>query len=245
MKLALLGYGRMGQEVEAAATEAGHEVVAVLDDPAGATRGKISDAQVAIDFSTPDAAMPNIRKITAAGLDMVVGTTGWYPRMQEAMTTVTDAGTGLVWAPNFSLGVQLFLRLVKQAGRLVDALDEYDVVVHEVHHRHKLDHPSGTAAKLADLLVAQVARKDRWAEAPAEGAPDPRVLWVSSARAGEVPGTHLIALEGPHDAIELKHTARGRGGFARGAVVAAEWIAGKKGFFSIDDMLAQRFGTDD
>jgi 4-hydroxy-tetrahydrodipicolinate reductase len=242
MRLALLGYGRMGHEVEAAALQRGHEVVAVVDDPAGATRGSLGEAQVAIDFSTPDAALPNIRKITSAGLDLVVGTTGWYAGLQDAQAAVKGAGTGLLWAPNFSLGVQLFLRLVREAGRLVDALDEYDVVVHEVHHRHKLDHPSGTAAKLADMLVAQVARKDRWKEGPPEGAPDPRVLWVSSSRAGEVPGTHVIGLEGPDDAIELRHTARGRAGFARGAVVAAEWISGRKGFFSIDDMLAERFG---
>jgi 4-hydroxy-tetrahydrodipicolinate reductase len=245
MRLALLGYGRMGREVEEAAQQKGHEIVAVIDDPAGATRGKLSDAQVAIDFSTPGAAVPNIRKVAAQKLDLVVGTTGWYDAMDEARTAVSGAGTGLVWAPNFSLGVQLFLRLAREAGRLVNALDEYDVFVHEVHHRHKLDHPSGTAVKLADILVAELDRKQRWAEGPPEGAPDPAVLWVSSSRAGEVPGTHLVGLEGPHDGVEVKHSARGRGGFAQGAVAAAEWIHGRKGFFSIDDMLSERFGTHD
>lgn len=245
MRLALLGYGRMGHEVEAAALQKGHEIVAVLDDPAGATRGKLSDAQVAIDFSTPASAVANIRKVSAQKLDLVVGTTGWYDGMEEARGAVKTAGTGLVWAPNFSLGVQLFLRLAREAGRLVNALDEYDVFVHEVHHRHKLDHPSGTAAKLADILVGEVDRKERWVEGPAEGAPDPGVLWVTSSRAGEVPGTHVVGIEGPHDAVELRHSARGRGGFARGAVAAAEWIQGRKGFFSIDEMLAERFGKHD
>jgi 4-hydroxy-tetrahydrodipicolinate reductase len=243
MKVALLGYGRMGHEVEAACRAQGHEVVAVVDDHAGATRGSLEGAEVAIDFTTPEAALPNIVRASGLGLDLVVGTTGWYNRLEEARAVVQKAGTGLVWAANFSLGVQLFLRLAREAGRLVDALGEYDVAVHEVHHRHKVDHPSGTAIRIAEALVESVKRKERWAAGPPEGAPDPRVLWVSSARAGEVPGTHVVSLEGPDDSIELRHTARGRSGFARGAVAAAAWIRGRKGFFGIEDMLGERFGT--
>jgi 4-hydroxy-tetrahydrodipicolinate reductase len=243
MRVALLGYGKMGHEVEASCRAKGHEVVAVVDDHAGATRGSLGDAEVAIDFTTPDAALPNILKVSGLGLDLVVGTTGWYNRLDEAKAAVEKAGTGLVWAANFSLGVQLFLRLAREAGHLVDALDEYDVAAHEVHHRHKVDHPSGTAVRLAETLVESVGRKKRWAAGPPEGAPDPQTLWVSSARVGEVPGTHLVSLEGPDDSIELKHTARGRSGFARGAVAAASWIRGRKGFFGIEDMLGERFGT--
>jgi len=240
VRVALLGYGRMGREVEAAALERGHEVVAVVEE-GGTSRGALSEAEVAIDFTTPGAALPNIREATRLGLDLVVGTTGWYDHLDEARAAVEAAGTGLVWAPNFSLGVQLFFRLVEQTGRLVDALEEYDVFVHEVHHRHKVDHPSGTALRLADILVDALARKERWAEAPSAGAPDPAVLWVGSSRAGEVPGTHQVGLEGPDDSIQLQHTARGRRGFARGAVVAAEWIRGRKGFHGIDDLLDERF----
>jgi 4-hydroxy-tetrahydrodipicolinate reductase len=242
VNLALIGYGRMGREVEAAAKAAGHEVVAVVDDTAGATRGALAEAQVAIDFTLPDAALDNIRKVSGAGLDMVVGTTGWYDHLDEARAAVNAAGTGLVWAPNFSLGVQVFFRLARDAGRLADALDEYDVYVHETHHRHKVDHPSGTARRLAEILVETLARKERWAEAPAAGAPETNTLWVGSTRSGEVPGTHIVGLEGPDDTIELRHTARGRGGFARGAVSAAAWIQGRKGFFGIEEMLADRFG---
>ena len=243
MRIALLGYGKMGHEVEAAALAQGHEVVAVVDDAAGASRGSVGDAEVAIDFTTPDSALPNILGVSSLGVDLVVGTTGWYNRLEEARAAVEKAGTGLVWAPNFSLGVQLFLRLARRAGELADALDEYDVAVHEVHHRHKVDHPSGTAIRLADVLVDAIARKRSWAEGPHDGAPDPNVLWVSSSRAGEVPGTHVVSLEGPDDGIELRHTARGRSGFARGAVAAAGWIRGRKGFFGIDDMLSERFGA--
>jgi 4-hydroxy-tetrahydrodipicolinate reductase len=243
MKLALLGYGRMGREVEAAATSAGHEIAAIVDDPTGATRGKLSDTDVAIDFSTPESAIANIGRCCDAGLPVVVGTTGWYARMEEAKSIVAKSGGALVWAPNFSLGVQLFLRLAERAGRLVDTLDEYDVGVHEVHHRHKVDHPSGTAIKIAEALVSGLSRKERWEAGPPEGKADPSVLWVGSSRVGEVPGTHHIWIEGPDDTIELRHSARGRGGFARGAVTAAEWIEGRKGFYSIDDLLAERFGA--
>lgn len=242
MRLALLGYGRMGRVVEAVAAEEGHEVVARIDEAGAVTRDALGDAQVAIDFTTPDSALPNIRSASSLGVDLVVGTTGWYDCMDEARRAVEEAGTGLVWAPNFSLGVQLFFRLVRHAGRLADALGEYDVFVHEVHHRHKVDRPSGTARRLAEILVEALARKERWAEGPPEGAPEPEVLWVGSSRAGEVPGTHWVGLEGPDDGIELRHTARGREGFARGAVAAAGWIHGRKGFYGIDDMLAERFG---
>jgi 4-hydroxy-tetrahydrodipicolinate reductase len=245
VRLALLGYGRMGHEIEAVALSRGHEIVAVVDDAAGATRGSLADAEVAIDFTTPEAAVPNILEAAALELDLVVGTTGWYDRLGEARAAVEAAGTGLVWSPNFSMGVQLFLRLAHEAGRLVDGLDEYDVAVHETHHRHKIDHPSGTAIRLAETLLGAVARKERWAEAPAGGAPEAGTLWVSSSRIGEVPGTHQIWLEGPDDTIEIRHAARGRSGFARGAVSAAEWIRGRKGFHGIEDMLAERFGGAD
>lgn len=242
MKLALVGYGRMGRAVEGVATEEGHEIVARLDDGDALDRKALSGAEVAIDFTLPDAALPNIRSVAAAGVDMVVGTTGWYDRLDEARAAVEDAGTGLVYAPNFSLGVQLFFRLAERLGSLVDALDAYDVHVHEAHHRHKVDHPSGTARRLAEILVETMGRKDGWKEGPPQGAPDPETLWVTSARAGEIPGTHVVGVEGPDDRIELVHEARGRTGFARGAVAAAAWIRGRKGFYTIDDMLAERFG---
>jgi 4-hydroxy-tetrahydrodipicolinate reductase len=245
MRIALLGYGKMGREVEAAARAQGHEITAVLDDAAGATRGSLEDAEVAVDFTTPDAALGNIQRACALGLDLVVGTTGWYNRLDEAKAAVNRAETGLVWAPNFSLGVHLFVRLAQQAGRLLDALEEYDVAVHETHHRHKVDHPSGTAIRLADVLVDAVGRKGRWEAGPPEGRPDPDVLWVTSSRVGEVPGTHVVSLEGPDDSVELKHTARGRSGFARGAVAAAAWIRGRKGVYGIEEMLAERFGAPD
>ena len=244
MKVALIGYGRMGHVVEAVAAARGHEVVARLDVGDRIDRASLSGAEVAVDFTVPDAVEANAHRIAEAGTDLVIGTTGWYERTKDVEALVRDAGIGCVWSPNFSLGVQLFFRLAREAGRLANALEEYDVHVHEAHHRHKLDHPSGTARKLADILVEALARKTAWREGPSEGAPDPSVLWVSSARAGEIPGTHEVGLEGPADSIVLTHVARGREGFAGGAVAAAEWVRGRKGFFGMDDMLAERFGQD-
>jgi 4-hydroxy-tetrahydrodipicolinate reductase len=242
MKLALIGYGRMGHAVEEVAQERGHDVVARLDLDDPITQASLAGAQVAIDFTLPDAVVANAHRVVEAEVSLVIGTTGWYESMDEVRAAFQAAGSGCIWAPNFSLGVQLFLRLAREAGRLADVLEEYDVHIHEAHHRHKVDHPSGTAIRLAEVLLENLGRKTSWREEPAEGVPDPAVLWVSSARAGEVPGTHEVVLEGPADSVVVRHTARGRDGFARGAVAAAEWVKGKKGFFSIDDMLAERFG---
>jgi 4-hydroxy-tetrahydrodipicolinate reductase len=172
---------------------------------------------------------------------VVCGTTGWYDALPRVRAAVDAAGTGLVYAPNFSLGVALFSRLVRDAARRVDALDDYDVFLHEAHHRHKADHPSGTARALADDVVRAMNRKRDWREGPSTGTADAGTLWVSVTRAGEIPGTHVFGLEGPDDRLELRHEARGRSGFARGALEAARWIHGRTGVFTLDDLLADRF----
>lgn len=244
MKIALVGYGRMGRAVEAVAEERGHEVVArldVADDSAGdgLTARRLAGADVAIEFTVPDAAAANLAALAAAGVDVVCGTTGWYDGLPEVRRAVEAAGTGLIYAPNFSLGVQAFFRLAQAAGRLAERLADWDAHVLEAHHRHKADSPSGTARKLAELLLAELTRKTRWELGPAPGPVDPAVLQVSSVRAGEIAGIHVVGLEGPDDRIEIRHEARGRTGFARGAVAAAEWIHGRAGVFTLDDMLAE------
>jgi len=221
-------------------------VVACIDiddsqQGSGIDRHRLGGADAAIEFTVPEAAVSNLTRLAQCGIDAVSGTTGWFDRLPEVETAVKDAGTGLIYAPNFSLGVQLFFRLARLAGRLADGLDEYDVHVAETHHRHKLDHPSGTAAKLAAILLEELAGKQRWELGTGEGAIDPAVLQVTSVRAGEVPGVHAVGLEGPDDRIEVRHEARGRTGFARGAVAAAEWVHGRKGIFTLDDMLADKW----
>ena len=246
MKLALVGCGKMGRSVETVAKERGHEVVARIDptlDAGEIGSDTLGGAEVAIEFTIPSAAVDNITALAAAGVDTVVGTTGWHGRLDEAVEAVASAGTGMVHAANFSLGVNLFLRLARTAARMADALSEYDLHVREAHHRHKVDHPSGTAIALADILIEELARKESWSAALPDGAPHPQVLYVASERVGETAGSHVLGLEGPDDRIELRHEARSRAGFARGAVAAAEWIQGRSGVFTLDDMLAETFSS--
>ena len=244
MKLALVGYGKMGHAVENVAMESGHEVVARIDPTLGTgdiDAETLGGADVAIEFTAPGVAVDNLTALAAAGVDAVVGTTGWHERLDEATAAVNGAGTGMVHAANFSLGVNLFFRLARAAAKMADALSEYDVHIREAHHRHKIDHPSGTAITLAEILIEELARKESWSATLPDGEPHPQVLYVASERVGETAGSHLLGLEGPDDRIELRHEARTRAGFARGAITAAEWIRGKSGVFTLDDMLAETF----
>ncbi|MBI4520900.1 MAG: 4-hydroxy-tetrahydrodipicolinate reductase [Gemmatimonadetes bacterium] len=249
MRIALIGFGRMGRAVAEVARARGHEVALRLQSSdnvrgKGITAAGFRNVDVAVDFSVPSAVVANASRLAEIGVDAVVGTTGWYDHVVEVQEKVTQAGTGFIHGPNFSLGVQLLFRLARTAGRLIRQLEEYDPSVLEIHHRHKLDHPSGTALKLAGILLAEVPRKQRWEQAPGGSPPDPAILQVASLRAGENPGVHVVALEGPDDRLELRHESRGRGAYARGAVAAAEWIHGRKGFYTIDDMLSDTLGTE-
>ena len=246
MKVALVGYGRMGRAVEQVATERGHEVVARIDEdgnPAGRgiTAETLNGAEVALEFSVPGAAPTNLEALAACGVCTACGTTGWYDRLDEVRAAVEGSGSGMIYAPNFSLGMQLFFRLARLAARLADPVEGYDAYIREAHHRHKKDQPSGTARRLAEILLAELSSKQRWALASSEGSIDPAVLQVTAVRAGEIPGTHTVGLEGRDDRIELTHEARGRAGFARGAVAAAEWVRGRSGLFTLDDMLEEKW----
>lgn len=243
MRIALVGYGRMGRTVEELAQAEGHEVVARLDRDDAIGTVALAGAEVAVEFSEPGVAADNLVRLAEAGLDAVCGTTGWQGDLERVSEAVEAAGTGLVHAPNFSIGVALFSRLVCEAARLADAQPEYEVLLHETHHRHKLDHPSGTARSLADIIVDALGRKRRWREEAPDEAADPDTLLVGVTRTGEVPGTHVVSLDGPDDRIELRHEAHGRLGFARGALEAARWIRGRRGVFTLDDLLRDRFGT--
>jgi len=242
MKIALLGTGRMGSEVAAAAAEDGHEVVARLgrmelsllsDDAAG----RIAGADVAVDFTVAEQVPRSVELAARAGVDLVVGTTGWHPHEID-FRVLTDAGHGVVYGHNFSLGVHVFVRLAREAARLADAVGGYDAHVDEIHHRHKSDHPSGTALHLAHEILPELRDKKRLSDGPPEGVADPETLYVTSVRTGEVPGIHVVGLEGGHDRLELRHEARSRSGFARGAVAGAEWIHGRGGVHTFDEVVA-------
>jgi 4-hydroxy-tetrahydrodipicolinate reductase len=240
--IALIGYGKMGREIEQAASEQGYNVKAIIDVQYNGhsitiNPSTLAGVDVCIEFTTPEAAVDNIRACAQCRKDVVVGTTGWFGRLEEVRTIVAEAGIGLVYASNFSIGIHLFNRIVAYAGKLLNRHTQYDAAVHEQHHRMKKDAPSGTAYSLANELLRALDRKTRLAiERPAgEVAPDE--LQVSSSRVGSVPGRHQIIFDSPADTIELVHTARSRRGLADGSLIAASWIHGKKGLFTIEDML--------
>ena len=241
MNIVLIGYGRMGRTVERVAKESGHEIVTRIESAGDWDLEAAARADVAIEFSVPEAVLGNICRASELGLDIAVGTTGWFSHLDEVKSMVEDAGSGLIYAPNFSVGVHLFFSVVREAARLVNDLEDYDLYVQEMHHRHKKDRPSGTAARLADIILEEVTRKKRWSGHLDPGSIPHDLLQVDSVRAGENPGEHKVGIEGLEERIEIRHESLGRGGFARGAVMAAQWIHGRKGVYTMAELFEDRF----
>jgi len=221
-RLAIVGYGKMGKLVEQLAPEYNFDVALKLDEFnnanfEGITPGNFHGIDVAIDFTVPHVVVENVQRIAASGVDIVVGTTGWQTHLDRVRGAVESHDIGLVWSPNFSIGVKIFVELVKKAAELLKNEPEYEAWAWEIHHSAKKDAPSGTLLKLVEEM---------------KQAGYPRVD-VASNRAGRIPGTHEIGFDSGADTITLRHTARSREGFARGALRAAQWIKGKKGLYSI------------
>jgi 4-hydroxy-tetrahydrodipicolinate reductase len=246
MKIALVGYGKMGRMIESVALERGHTVVARIDplakdaDAASiAASSGMKAADVAIEFTKPDTALTNILALAALKIPVVVGTTGWHASLPQAKAAVEQSGSALLWATNFSLGVNLFYRIAECAARVMEPFAEYDVGGWEAHHNRKADSPSGTAKTLVERVLSQMTRKTEavW-DMLERRPPEPHELHYASLRVGAVPGTHSLFFDSAADSIELTHTARSREGFARGAVRAAEWLPGKRGVYTVDDLLS-------
>lgn len=248
MKIGIVGYGRMGRMIRNVALENGNEVIAVIDPVAKVpevTSAKLSlealqDCQAVIDFSVPACAVDHILLYARAGIPAVIGTTGWYGRLEEIQSLVKDMpDCAIVWSGNFSIGVHLFFEIVSHAASLISQFDEYDVLAHEMHHAGKADSPSGTAKMLGDILLRQMSGKDSVETARLDRKRLDSEIHISSSRGGYFPGTHEVYFDSPVDTITISHAARNREGFARGAVRAAAWVAdGRKGFFSLDDMMS-------
>jgi 4-hydroxy-tetrahydrodipicolinate reductase len=239
MKIALFGYGKMGREVEAAAKELGHEIVAKfdIDNPATLDALQKSGANVAIDFSLASAVVSNVELAAKASLPIVIGTTGWDAKMDNVRSTIEKARIGCVIGSNFSVGVNLFLQIVRNASMLVNAAG-YDAYISEAHHRAKKDFPSGTALRVAEAVLSELKSKTHIASALDQGeAIAPDALLVSSIRAGAITGIHTVGFESEDDSMELTHRAKSRRGFARGAVQAAEWILERKGFYRFEENI--------
>lgn len=222
MRLLILGHGRMGRLVESLTPEYGMEVAGIVDRTSAADPDRWPDADVAIDFTVADAVPANVRRLAARGIDVVIGTTGWSAHEPAVRREAEARGIGVVSAPNFALGVNLFVALAARAGELMATRTGFDAWIHEAHHAAKRDAPSGTA------LLLEAALRDHGYD---------RGVNVSSTRAGAIPGTHTIGFDAAGETITLTHTARDRSGFARGALEAARWIHGRAGWYSMKDVL--------
>ena len=225
--LALLGFGKMGKTIAELAPQRGFEVRLVMDidvnaQGRGITPENFQGIDVCIDFTTPDAVVENIRRVAGLGVNLVVGTTGWHNRLEEVRGIIESAGVGMVYAANFSIGVNLFYRLAKAAAEIFAPFAMYDPYLIEAHHKLKKDAPSGTALEIKRRIQSEFGTR----EVP-----------VTSVRAGYIPGWHELGFDSEADTITLRHTARGRQGFAEGALHAARWVVGRKGLFSFAEVL--------
>lgn len=247
MNIGIVGFGKMGKRIYDLAHESSYCVKAVIDSFSDDSRvtskiiDKLSlkDVDVVIDFSSPVAAIENIKKYVDLSIPAVIGTTGWYDKIEEVKEYVNEHNGLILWSGNFSLGVAALLKIVSYASKLMNALPSYDVAVHEVHHNKKADSPSGTGLMLAKEIVNNLDRKDSIDSECQHEKINPNVLHLSSSRVGSIPGIHEVIFDSDVDTITITHSARSRDGFASGALRAALWLIGEKrvGLFSMDDLI--------
>ena len=230
MKIALLGYGRMGKEIEQIALQRGHEIVIKTSSK---NNYDISLADIAIDFSVPTSAFHNISNCFNNNIPVISGTTGWLEKYDDAIELCKEKNGAFIYASNFSLGVNIFFELNNQLAKMMNTLEDYNVIIEEIHHTKKLDAPSGTAITLAEGIINNSSKRE-WS---LDGESSEENIPITAIRTPEVPGTHTISYNSNIDSIDIKHTAHSRKGFALGAVVAAEWLVDKKGVFSMKDVL--------
>ena len=251
MRIAIVGYGRMGKLIRSMIESSGDdEVTAVIDPVAGegVTAGSVSEetlghADAVIDFSSAQSVQDNIALYSAIGIPAVIGTTGWYDKLPAIRGRIDGKKARIIYSGNFSIGVQIFLHLVSEAGKLIDGIESYDVAVTEIHHREKADSPSGTALMAAERILGTVRRKKALQIGNPEGKIAKDHLSVSSSRIGSGPGMHTVMLDSPADTIEITHTARSREGFAEGAIRAARWVVKQEpGIYTMDDFVSDLIG---
>ena len=242
MKVAITGYGKMGKQIEKLLIEKKRSIGAIIDKYSPDAQYKKLDARslsgidVAIDFSSPDDIIKNINTYIKNNVSVVMGTTGWFDMIADVKKIVGQK-IGFIWSGNFSIGVHVFFRIIKESAKIFNNFKEYDPMLYEIHHNQKKDSPSGTAKMIGDILLAELFHKDKGIEEKLDRKINTNEIHFSSIRGGSVPGTHVVMFDSDVDTIELKHTARNREGVANGAVMAAEWVKDKKGFYSIDDFM--------
>lgn len=236
MKLALIGYGKMGKAIEEVALKNGHEIVLKITSQNSheLNAQNLQQADVAIEFTNPHSVVKNIKTCFDAGIPVVCGSTGWLQHWDEIINSCREKECGFLYASNFSIGVNFFFELNKKLAQLMSTRAEYDVQIEEIHHTHKKDAPSGTAITLAEGILENTTGKENWVLGPTENKSS---LSIHSKRIDPAPGTHIVTYDSPVDSIEIKHTAHNRLGFASGAILAAEFLKDKKGIFGMKDVL--------
>ena len=234
MKIALIGYGKMGKTIENIAVQRGHEIVLRLDVNNTEDFKRLGEADIAIEFTRPESAFENIKQCIAAKVPVVSGTTGWLDLYQTVSQLCLQNDSAFFYASNYSIGVNIFFEINRQLALMMNNYPMYDVRMEETHHTQKLDAPSGTAITLANSILENVSRKTKWT-CNTEGSAE--AINITAKRIDPAPGTHVVTYDSAIDTIEIVHTAHSREGFATGAVLAAEWLLGKKGVFSMKDML--------
>ncbi len=237
MKAAIIGYGKMGREIEKILTERGHSVELIIDvnNAADLTAENLAKVDVAIEFTTPSTAYDNIRKCLECGAAVVSGTTGWTDRLPELQELCKQKGGAMFYASNYSLGVNLMFRLNRELARMMNAISGYSISIEETHHTEKKDSPSGTAVTLADDIIERIDKKTGWVNEPTD---KEELIGIESFRVGMTPGDHSVTYTSQDDVLEIRHSIKNRRTLAQGAVVAAEFLCGKKGIFTMEDMLS-------
>ena len=236
MRVAIIGYGKMGHEIEQVLLSRGHSVALIIDQDNAhdLCAEKLAGVDVAIEFTTPATAYTNVRTCIECDTPVVSGTTGWHDKLEELQALCRERGSSMIWSSNYSLGVNITFRLNRYLAELMNRFDAYNVAIEEIHHTQKKDAPSGTAISLANDILERVERKQKWVNEPTE---ESDAIEITSLREGTVPGTHTVTYLSEDDKIEIKHTLFSRRALALGAVVAAEFVATRKGVFTIDDLF--------
>ncbi len=243
MNIAILGYGQMGQKAKEYALIRGHKVENIIDPiSTEATHKNIKDADLSkvdliLDFSSGKAVTENVQTAASLHKNIVIGTTGWYEQMDEVRKIAEDNNIGVLWSANFSIGVNMYFKIIEEASKLINEYDEYDIWGNELHHNNKVDSPSGTAKEIAKILLENIDRKTEVVYDKLDRKINPNEIHFSSTRGGPVNFSHTLGFDSASDTITLTHNARDRGGYALGSIKGAEWLEGKKGFFNMKDFL--------
>jgi len=240
LKIALLGYGKMGKEIEIIAKEKSHQVIAYIDNNKDWQKQnrQLEQADIAIDFSIPESVEKNISKCFDIGLPIVVGTTGWYKNILKIKNECEAKSGTMIWASNFSIGMNIFFKINAVLAELMAKFPDYNAHIHEIHHTQKVDAPSGTAISIANGIMENNNKFNSWQLYNKQDSPMVNTLPITYERIEQVPGTHIVSYKSKIDQLIIKHEANNRQGFAIGAVLAAEWLVGKKGFFNMDQLMS-------